>query len=75
MRIIGKNCLLLVSIEELFVHCQRVKKTLVLGLNLDKAGFFFLILPNSFGKQQESSLEEYIQLSVMMQQHNNHNNK
>ena len=43
------------------------KKALVLGLNLDKASFS-LILANSFGKQQESSLEDYIQLSVMMQQ-------
>ena len=28
---------------------------------------FFSILANLFGKQQESSLEDYIQLSVMMQ--------
>ena len=69
--IFENNCLLLVSIEveELSAHCPVYKELINLKnrVKFRQSVFFSLILANSFGKQQESSLVDYIQLSVMMQ--------
>ena len=66
-----------IGLYELSAHCIKFRKSkliytkkVVLGLNLDNN-----VLADSFGKQQESSLEDYIQLSVIMQYNYRNDNR
>ena len=67
-----------IEVEELSAHCPvynelTFKITVVVGLNLDNNNLQYLLIRLA-NNMQESSLEDYIQLSVMMQ-YNYHNDK
>ena len=61
---------LYIEVEELSAHCIKFRKRKKYKKSSFRVKFRqqqFSILANSFDKQQESSLEDYIQLSVIMQ--------
>jgi len=62
-----------IEVEELSAHCPVYKEKNSSFRVKFRQSVFFSILANLFGKQQESSLEDYIQLSVMMQYNYCHN--